>query len=103
VINRIEKPRHCLTQRAAPITGGLYSRSPKNIERAKQEMEVGNLYINRKITGTIVQRQPFGGFKMSDIGSKAGGPDYLVQFIIPRTTAENIMRHGIAPVETTEE
>ena len=85
------------------LTGGLYSRSPANIERVKSEMEVGNLYINRKITGAIVQRQPFGGFKMSGIGSKAGGPDYLVQFMIPRTRTENILRHGFAPVQAAEE
>jgi len=85
------------------LTGGLYSRSPANIERVKREMEVGNLYINRKITGAIVQRQPFGGFKLSGIGSKAGGPDYLVQFMIPRTRTENVMRHGFAPVQAAEE
>jgi RHH-type proline utilization regulon transcriptional repressor/proline dehydrogenase/delta 1-pyrroline-5-carboxylate dehydrogenase len=60
---------------------------------------VGNLYINRKITGAVVQRQPFGGFKMSGIGSKAGGPDYLIQFLLPQTVSENIMRHGFAPIE----
>jgi len=85
------------------LTGGLFSRSPGNIERVKREMEVGNLYINRKITGAIVQRQPFGGYKMSGIGSKAGGPDYLVQFMIPCTRTENILRHGFAPVEAVEE
>jgi len=85
------------------LTGGLYSRSPAQIERAKREMEVGNLYINRKITGAIVQRQPFGGFKMSGIGSKAGGPDYLAQFTIPCTRTENILRHGFAPVQAEEE
>ena len=59
------------------LTGGLYSRTPQHIERATEEFEVGNLYINRGITGAIVARQPFGGFKMSGVGSKAGGPDYL--------------------------
>jgi RHH-type proline utilization regulon transcriptional repressor/proline dehydrogenase/delta 1-pyrroline-5-carboxylate dehydrogenase len=79
------------------LTGGLYSRSPRNIVRVKREFRVGNLYINRKITGALVQRQPFGGFKMSGIGSKAGGPDYLLQFLVPRTITENTMRRGFAP------
>lgn len=79
------------------LTGGLYSRSPANLARARREFRVGNLYINRKITGAIVDRQPFGGFKLSGIGSKAGGPDYLLQFLNPRTVTENTMRHGFAP------
>ena len=79
------------------LTGGFYSRSPANIRRVRQEFRVGNLYINRKITGALVQRQPFGGFKMSGIGSKAGGPDYLLQFCLPRTITENTMRRGFAP------
>jgi RHH-type proline utilization regulon transcriptional repressor/proline dehydrogenase/delta 1-pyrroline-5-carboxylate dehydrogenase len=79
------------------LTGGLYSRSPEHIARCKREFRVGNLYINRKITGALVQRQPFGGFKMSGIGSKAGGPDYLLQFLLPRAITENTMRRGFAP------
>ncbi|MEE9522105.1 MAG: L-glutamate gamma-semialdehyde dehydrogenase [candidate division NC10 bacterium] len=79
------------------LTGGLYSRSPAHIQRAKEAFRVGNLYINRKITGAIVGRQPFGGFKMSGIGSKAGGPDYLLQFVEPRTITENTLRRGFAP------
>ncbi len=79
------------------LTGGIFSRSPANIERARREFRVGNLYINRKITGALVDRQPFGGFKLSGIGSKAGGPDYLQQFLIPRTITENTLRRGFAP------
>ncbi|MDX1934810.1 MAG: proline dehydrogenase family protein [Capsulimonadales bacterium] len=79
------------------LTGGFYSRSPKNIERARREFRVGNLYINRKITGAIVDRQPFGGARMSGIGSKAGGPDYLLQFLNPRTITESVLRRGFAP------
>jgi RHH-type proline utilization regulon transcriptional repressor/proline dehydrogenase/delta 1-pyrroline-5-carboxylate dehydrogenase len=79
------------------LTGGLYSRSPATIARIKREFRVGNLYINRKITGALVDRQPFGGFKLSGIGSKAGGPDYLLQFVLPRTITENTMRRGFAP------
>lgn len=81
------------------LTGGLYSRSPAHIQRAKEACQVGNLYINRKITGAFVGRQPFGGFKMSGIGSKAGGPDYLLQFMEPRTITENTLRRGFAPPE----
>ena len=55
------------------LTGGIYSRSPAHLERVRQELEVGNLYLNRHITGALVGRQPFGGFKLSGVGSKAGG------------------------------
>ncbi|MDC0357330.1 L-glutamate gamma-semialdehyde dehydrogenase [Oligoflexia bacterium] len=79
------------------LTGGLFSRSPGNIDLARNSLEVGNLYINRGCTGAIVGRQPFGGFRMSGIGSKAGGPDYLLQFMEPRTITENTMRKGFAP------
>jgi RHH-type proline utilization regulon transcriptional repressor/proline dehydrogenase/delta 1-pyrroline-5-carboxylate dehydrogenase len=81
------------------LTGGLYSRTPAHIDRAYKEFEVGNLYINRGITGAIVSRQPFGGFKLSGVGSKAGGPDYLLQFLEPRVVTENIQRQGFAPIE----
>ncbi len=63
------------------LTGGLISRSPAAIARVRREFLVGNLYINRGTTGALVERQAFGGFKMSGIGSKAGGPDYLAQFM----------------------
>lgn len=79
------------------LTGGVYSRSPDNIRKVKREFRVGNLYVNRKITGALVGRQPFGGFKLSGGGTKAGGPDYLLQFMIPRTITENTMRRGFAP------
>ncbi|MBC7420308.1 MAG: bifunctional proline dehydrogenase/L-glutamate gamma-semialdehyde dehydrogenase [Bdellovibrio sp.] len=81
------------------LTGGVFSRSPANIERIKNELEVGNLYINRGITGAMVDRHPFGGFKMSGIGSKTGGPDYLKQFTEPIVVTENTMRRGFAPEE----
>jgi len=84
------------------LTGGLYSRTPSHIQRAKAGFEVGNLYINRSITGAIVARQPFGGYKLSGVGSKAGGPDYLLQFLDPRTVTENIQRQGFAPIEGME-
>ena len=81
------------------LTGGLYSRTPSHIDQATAQFEVGNLYINRNITGAIVSRQPFGGFKLSGVGSKAGGPDYLLQFLEPRVITENIQRQGFAPIE----
>lgn len=81
------------------LTGGFFSRSPANIERVRNEFEVGNLYINRGITGAIVARHPFGGFKMSGGGTKAGGPDYLRHFLLPRVVTENTMRRGFAPEE----
>jgi len=81
------------------LTGGLYSRSPANIETAKKLLEVGNLYINRGCTGAMVDRHPFGGFKMSGVGSKTGGPEYLTQFMEPRVITENTLRRGFAPAE----
>ncbi len=81
------------------LTGGIFSRSPAHIERARREFRVGNLYINRGITGAVVERQPFGGLKLSGIGSKAGGTDYLLQFVEPRTISENTLRHGFVPPE----
>lgn len=84
------------------LTGGLFSRTPSHIERVQQDYNVGNLYINRGITGAIVSRQPFGGMKMSGVGSKAGGPDYLLQFLEPHVVSENIQRQGFAPVAGME-
>ena len=79
------------------LTGGLYSRSPQNLARARREFQVGNLYLNRPITGALVNRQPFGGFKLSGIGTKAGGADYLMQFVVPISVTENTLRRGFAP------
>jgi RHH-type proline utilization regulon transcriptional repressor/proline dehydrogenase/delta 1-pyrroline-5-carboxylate dehydrogenase len=79
------------------LTGAVFSRSPRHLERASREFNVGNLYLNRGSTGALVERHPFGGYKMSGVGSKAGGPDYLIQFLDPRTVCENTMRRGFAP------
>jgi RHH-type proline utilization regulon transcriptional repressor/proline dehydrogenase/delta 1-pyrroline-5-carboxylate dehydrogenase len=84
------------------LTAGFFSRSPANIERVKAELVAGNVYINRSCTGAVVGRHPFGGFKMSGGGTKAGGGDYLLQFVVPRVVTENIMRHGFAPDTTPE-
>ena len=81
------------------LTGGCYSRSPVNIQRVKAELVCGNLYLNRAITGAIVERQPFGGFKMSGAGTKAGGREYLQHFMVPQVITENCLRRGFAPLE----
>jgi RHH-type proline utilization regulon transcriptional repressor/proline dehydrogenase/delta 1-pyrroline-5-carboxylate dehydrogenase len=81
------------------LTGGIFSRSPEHLSRARREFRVGNLYINRNNTGALVGRQPFGGSRMSGVGTKAGGPDYLLHFMDPRVVTENTMRRGFAPIE----
>jgi len=80
------------------LTGGVFSRSPANIEKACGQFEVGSLYINRAITGALMQRHPFGGYKMSGTGAKAMGSDYLPQFMVSRTIVENTFRSGFAPL-----
>ncbi len=72
------------------LTGGLFSRRPERLDQARCEFEVGNLYLNRAITGARVGVQPFGGFKMSGTNAKAGGPDYLRLFMEMKTAAEKI-------------
>jgi RHH-type proline utilization regulon transcriptional repressor/proline dehydrogenase/delta 1-pyrroline-5-carboxylate dehydrogenase len=79
------------------LTGGVFSRTPAHLAKAQREFRVGNLYLNRGITGALVGRQPFGGFGLSGVGSKAGGRDYLLQFVEPRVCTENTMRRGFAP------
>ncbi|MEX2081049.1 MAG: proline dehydrogenase family protein [Dehalococcoidia bacterium] len=83
------------------LTGGVYSRHPGHIAQAIAAFRVGNLYLNRKITGAVVGRQPFGGLGMSGGGDKAGGPEYLLQFVTPRTVTENTVRRGFAPARGT--
>ena len=77
------------------LTGGLFSRDPRTVERIAARLPVGNLYVNRNITGAMVGRQPFGGNRLSGTGTKAGGPDYLLSFVEPRVITENTMRHGL--------
>jgi 1-pyrroline-5-carboxylate dehydrogenase len=69
------------------LTGAVYTLDPRKIERAKEEFHVGNLYINRKSTGAFVGIHPFGGFNMSGTDSKAGGKDYLLLFLQPKSIA----------------
>ncbi|WP_285905602.1 proline dehydrogenase family protein [Pseudodesulfovibrio pelocollis] len=85
------------------LTGAIYSRSPANLERASREFRVGNLYLNKPSVGALVERHAFGGFKMSGVGSKSGGPDYLLQFLDPRLVCENTMRRGFAPIEEDDD
>jgi RHH-type proline utilization regulon transcriptional repressor/proline dehydrogenase/delta 1-pyrroline-5-carboxylate dehydrogenase len=79
------------------LTAGVLSRSPAHIAQASAELRAGNVYVNRGITGAVVGHQPFGGYGLSGVGSKAGGPDYLLQFLDPRVVTENTMRQGFAP------
>ncbi|NOS78836.1 MAG: bifunctional proline dehydrogenase/L-glutamate gamma-semialdehyde dehydrogenase [Nitrospira sp.] len=76
------------------LTGGIYSRSPANLALARERFDVGNLYVNRPITGALVGRQPFGGHRFSGVGAKAGGDEYLQQFMIARVISENTLRRG---------
>ncbi len=77
------------------LTAGLFCRNPDVVDRIVDRLPVGNLYVNRGITGAMVARQPFGGNKLSGTGTKAGGPGYLLQFVEPRVVTENTMRHGL--------
>lgn len=70
------------------LTGGLYSNNRAHLERARHEFHVGNLYLNRKCTGALVDVQPFGGFNLSGTDSKAGGRDYLGHFLLAKSIAE---------------
>lgn len=79
------------------LTAGCWSRSPANLRRAAEELRGGNVYLNRATTGAVVGRQPFGGYGLSGVGSKAGGPDYLLQFCDPRVVTENTVRQGFVP------
>jgi 1-pyrroline-5-carboxylate dehydrogenase len=72
------------------LTGAIYSANEDKLARARNEFFVGNLYLNRKCTGAMVGAHPFGGFNMSGTDSKAGGPDYLLQFLQAKSIAEKI-------------
>ena len=81
------------------LTGGVYARSPVNLAIAREQFDVGNLYLNRPVTGALVGRQPFGGHRFSGVGAKAGGEDYLAQFMITRVISEHTLRRGIELTE----
>ena len=73
------------------LTGGVYSKNPKKLEKAAEQFFVGNLYLNRKCTGAMVGAHPFGGFNMSGTDSKSGGQDYLMLFLQGKSIAEKIL------------
>lgn len=79
------------------LTGAVYSRQPSHLAQAREKFRVGNLYLNRECTGSMVGRQPFGGFRMSGTDAKAGGPGYLLNFVDARCVTENTMRRGFTP------
>ncbi|MBX5468784.1 MAG: aldehyde dehydrogenase family protein [Thermoleophilaceae bacterium] len=91
----IDAALDAMTESPFALTGGLFSRNPATVAKVARRAPVGNLYVNRHITGAMVGRQPFGGNRRSGTGSKAGGPDYLLQFVEPRVVTENTMRHGL--------
>jgi RHH-type proline utilization regulon transcriptional repressor/proline dehydrogenase/delta 1-pyrroline-5-carboxylate dehydrogenase len=94
-IRDLEQGLEIVEQLPYALTGGLFARDPATVRYVCARTPVGNLYVNRGITGAKVGRQPFGGNKLSGTGGKAGGPDYLLQFVEPRAVTENTMRHGL--------
>ncbi len=97
-VERVRNIEHaCEIVHALPfaLTGGLFARNPSTVDYVRARSPVGNLYVNRTITGAMVARQPFGGNCLSGTGGKAGGPDYLLQFVEPRAFTENTLRHGL--------
>jgi RHH-type proline utilization regulon transcriptional repressor/proline dehydrogenase/delta 1-pyrroline-5-carboxylate dehydrogenase len=92
----VERACEIVEQLPYALTGGLFARDPSTVRRVAARTPVGNLYVNRGITGAIVGRHPFGGNRLSGTGAKAGGPDYLLSFVEPRAISENTMRHGLA-------
>jgi RHH-type proline utilization regulon transcriptional repressor/proline dehydrogenase/delta 1-pyrroline-5-carboxylate dehydrogenase len=97
-VERVRDVEHaCDRVDASPfgLTGGLFARNPDTVDYVVDRSPVGNLYVNRAITGAMVGRQPFGGNRLSGTGAKAGGPGYLLQFVEPRVVTENTMRHGL--------
>lgn len=73
------------------LTGAVYTRDKARLDKSRRQFHVGNLYLNRKCTGAMVGAHPFGGFNMSGTDSKAGGPDYLLQFLQAKSIAEKLL------------
>ena len=94
-VHSVEHACELIDELPFALTGGLFSRNPSTIEYVRGRTPVGNLYVNRGTTGAKVARQPFGGNRLSGTGTKAGGPDYLLNFVEPRAVTENTMRHGL--------
>ncbi len=72
------------------LTGAVYSKSEERLDQARRDFHVGNLYLNRKCTGALVGANPFGGFNMSGTDSKAGGREYLLQFMQGKSVAKKL-------------
>ena len=94
-VRDVEQACDLVDELAFALTGGVFARDPAIVRRVRERTPVGNLYVNRGITGAMVGRQPFGGNRLSGTGLKAGGPDYLLQFVEQRAVSENTMRHGL--------
>jgi RHH-type proline utilization regulon transcriptional repressor/proline dehydrogenase/delta 1-pyrroline-5-carboxylate dehydrogenase len=94
-VKNVEAACDALDRSAFALTAGLFARNPDTVDYVEARVPVGNLYVNRSITGAMVARQPFGGNRLSGTGTKAGGPGYLLQFVEPRVVTENTMRHGL--------
>jgi RHH-type transcriptional regulator, proline utilization regulon repressor / proline dehydrogenase / delta 1-pyrroline-5-carboxylate dehydrogenase len=91
----VEQALELVEQLPYALTGGLFCRNPRTVDHVAARSPVGNLYVNRAITGAMVGRQPFGGNRLSGNGIKAGGPGYLLQFVDSHVLAENVTRHGL--------
>lgn len=102
LVNSFEEGLERANDSQYALTGGVFSRHPRHLKLASRRFRVGNLYLNRSCTGALVGRQPFGGAAHSGVGSKAGGPDYLKQFVVPRLVCENTIRQGFAPMENKD-
>jgi 1-pyrroline-5-carboxylate dehydrogenase len=89
-VKNFEEAVHVFNDTDYGLTGGLFSSDPQRLERAERELHVGNLYLNRKITGAMVGCHPFGGFNLSGTDSKAGGPDYLLHFVQMKSIARKV-------------
>jgi RHH-type proline utilization regulon transcriptional repressor/proline dehydrogenase/delta 1-pyrroline-5-carboxylate dehydrogenase len=94
-VESVEAACDALDRSPFALTAGLFARNPDTVDYVEARVPVGNLYVNRSITGAMVARQPFGGNRLSGTGTKAGGPGYLLQFVEPRVVTENTMRHGL--------
>jgi RHH-type proline utilization regulon transcriptional repressor/proline dehydrogenase/delta 1-pyrroline-5-carboxylate dehydrogenase len=94
-VSGVEHAMEIVNRLPVALTGGLFARDPATVRYVRRRSPVGNLYVNRAITGAMVGRQPFGGNRLSGTGTKAGGPDYLHHFVEPRAVTESTVRHGL--------
>jgi 1-pyrroline-5-carboxylate dehydrogenase len=89
-VNSFEEGLHVANNTEYGLTGAIYTNDREQLNVARQEFRVGNLYLNRKCTGAMVGAHPFGGFNMSGTDSKAGGPDYLLLFTQAKSVATKL-------------